>query len=124
MGLENAFDSVWIDGLLYKLRHHHVNSKMFSIIRTFLKNREAIIELAGNLSPTFKIDIRVRRGSILSPLLFVIFLNDFVNDEPCHYNFAEDSAIMIQGINESDISEKLEVCCRESKYGATNREWV
>ena len=41
--LEKAFYSVWIDGLLYKLRHYHVNGKMFYIIRTFLKNRvEAI----------------------------------------------------------------------------------
>ena len=104
--LEKAFDSVWIDGLLYKLRHYHVNGKMFSIIRTFLKNREASIELADYLSPAFKIDLGVPQGSVLSPLLFVIFLNDFLNDEPCHYKFADDSAIMIQGINESDISEK------------------
>ena len=40
---EKAFDGVWIDGFLYKLRHNLVNGKMFRIIRTFLKNREAII---------------------------------------------------------------------------------
>ena len=61
IGLEKAFDSVLIDGLLYKLRHYHVNGKMFSIIPTFLKNREAIIELADYLSPAFKIDIGVPR---------------------------------------------------------------
>ena len=59
--LEMAFDSVLIDGLLYTLRHYHVNGKMFSIIPTFLKNREAIIELADYLSSAFKIDIGVPR---------------------------------------------------------------
>ena len=32
--LQKAYDSVWIDGLLYKLRQYHVNGKMFSIIRS------------------------------------------------------------------------------------------
>ena len=39
-------------------------------------------------------------------------MNDFLNDEPCHYKIADDSAIMIQGINESDFSDKLEISCR------------
>ena len=60
--LEEAFDSVWIDGLLYELRHYHVNGKKFSIMRTFLKNLEAFIELADYLSPAFKIDIGVPQG--------------------------------------------------------------
>ena len=110
--LEKAFNSVWIDGLLYKLRHYQVNGKMFYISRTFLKNREAIIELSNYLSPAFKIDIGVPQSSVLSPILFVIFLNDFLSGEPCHYKFADDSAIMIQGSNESDISKKLDLFCR------------
>ena len=88
---EKAFDSVWIDGLLYKLRHYQVNGKMFSILRTFLKNREAIIELSNKLSFTaFKKDIGVPHGSVLSPLLLVIVLNDFLSGAPCHYKFADD----------------------------------
>ena len=48
--LEKAFDSVRIDGLLYKLRHYHVHGKMFPIIRTFLKKQKAIIESKTFLS--------------------------------------------------------------------------
>ena len=48
----------------------------------------------------------------MSPLLFVTFLNDFLSEEPCHYKFADDSAILIQGCNENDISQKLEQSCR------------
>ena len=105
--LEKAFDSVWIDGPLYKLRHYKINGKMF-----FLKNREAFIELSDFRSSMFKIDIGVPQGSVLSPLLFVIFLNNFLSVEPCHYKFADDSAILIQGCNENDTSQKLEQSCR------------
>ena len=110
--LEKTFDSVWIDGLLYKLRHYKINSKMFCILRTFSKNREAFVELSDFRSSVFKIDIGVLQGSVLSPLLFVIFLKDFLSEEPCHYKFADDSAILIQGCNENDISQKLEQSCR------------
>ena len=64
--LEEAFDSVWIDGLLYKLKHYHVNGKMFSIVRTFLKTRETSIELSDYFSPAFETDIDVPQGSVLS----------------------------------------------------------
>ena len=82
------------------------------IIRTFLKNREAIIKLSAYLSPAFKIDIGVPRGSVLSPRLFGVFLSDFLGEEPCHYTFAGDSAILIQGSNERDISKQLDLSCR------------
>ena len=85
---------------------------MFCILRTFLKNREAFIELHDFRSSVFKIDIGVPQGSVLSPLLFVIFLNVFLSEEPCHYKFADDSAILIQACNENDISQKLEQSCR------------
>ena len=75
--LEKAFDRVWIAGSLYKLIHYHVNGKMFSLIETFLKNRETIFELSAYRSPAFKVDISVPEGSVLSPLLFVSFRNDF-----------------------------------------------
>ena len=86
---------------------------MLSPIRTFLKNhREAIIELSDYLSPASKTEIGVPVCSVLSQLLFVIFLNDFSSDEPCHYKFADDSAVLIQGINESYISKKIYMSCR------------
>ena len=76
--LEKAFDSVWVDGLLFKLLEHNISGKMYQIIKSFLKTRVASIELSGYKSPKFQIDIGVPQGSVLSPLLFIIFLNDFL----------------------------------------------
>ena len=41
----------------------------------------------------------------------MFFLNDFLREEPCHWKLADDSAIIIQGWNESDITKKVELFC-------------
>ena len=42
--LEKAFDSVWVDGLLFKLLEHNISGKMYQIMKLFLKTRVASIE--------------------------------------------------------------------------------
>ena len=56
---------------------YYINLDIIRWMRTFLKNQEVIIESSDYVSPAFKIDIAVLQGSELSPLLFVIFLNNF-----------------------------------------------
>ena len=43
---ENVYDNAGIDVLVYKVRPYQVNGKIFAIIRTYLKDREAIIKLS------------------------------------------------------------------------------
>ena len=42
--LEKAFDSVWISGLLYKLRNYNIDGRIFRILEAFLRNRHVFIE--------------------------------------------------------------------------------
>ena len=86
MDLEKALDSEWVDGLLFKLLEHNFSGKMYQILKSFLKTRVASIELNGYQSPKLQIDIGVpHHGNIdigvLSPLLFIIFLNDFLSNQ-------------------------------------------
>ena len=96
--LEKAFDSVWVDGLLFKLLEHNISGKMYQIIKSFLKTRVASIELNGYKPPKFQIDIGVPQGSVLSPLLFIIFLNDFLSNQAQKFKFADDSSLIATGI--------------------------
>ena len=109
--LERAFGSVWIDGLLFKLRKYNINGRMFSTLRTLLKTCQAYIELTDYKSPTFKMHIGVPQGSVLSPLLFIIYLNYFPDTEPCHFKFADDSAIFFLGSDTDDLVSKLRHSC-------------
>ena len=71
-----AFDLVPRDILLQKLLKYGINGKFFNIIRNIYTKDEACVKLKGKLSPSFDINIGVRQGCILSPLLFNIFLCD------------------------------------------------
>ena len=85
---------------------------MFYTLRTFLETREAYIELPDYKSPTFKIHIGVPQGRFLSPLLFITYLNDFLDTEPCHFKFADVGAILLKGSDTEDLVSKLRHSCR------------
>ena len=115
--LEKALDSVWVDGLLFKLLEHNISGKMYQIIKSFLKTRVASIELNGYKSPKFQIDIGVPQGSGLSPLLFIIFLNDFLSNQAQKFKFADDSSLIATGKDPSELSAILRKTCSDIKSG-------
>ena len=71
-----AFDLVPRDILLSKLLKYGINGKFFNIIRHIYTKDKACVKLKGKCSNCFDINIGVRQGCILSPLLFNIFLCD------------------------------------------------
>ena len=71
-----AFDLVPRDILLKKLLNYGINGKFFNIIRNIYTNDKASVKLNGKSSTTFNVNVGVRQGCILSPLLFNIFLSD------------------------------------------------
>ena len=95
--LEKAFDSVWVDGLLFKLLDHNIFGRMYWIIKPFLKSRLASILLKGYQSPKVQTTIGVPQGSVLSPMVFIIFPNDFRSNQAQKFNFADDSSVIVTG---------------------------
>ena len=65
--LENASDSVWVDGLLVKLNQVGIMGRMFNIIKSFLLSRESYIKIGNFNSPPFKIHTAFQ-DSMWSPL--------------------------------------------------------
>jgi len=71
-----AFDLIPRDILLNKLLKYGINGNFFNIIRNIYTKDKACVKLKGKCSTRFDINIGVRQGCILSPLLFNIFLCD------------------------------------------------
>ena len=71
-----AYDSVWREGLLFKLLKMNIRGKVFNIIEDMLSNVLSTIKIHNNVSESFKTTNGVKQGDILSPLLFNLFIND------------------------------------------------
>ena len=73
-----AFDMIDRASLWYKLLLSGVNGKVFRAIKNMYASAKSCVTTCGQTSETFACNIGVRQGDNLSPLLFAIYLNDFV----------------------------------------------
>ena len=71
-----AYDKVWREGLWYKLWKAGIRGKMWRVLRNMYRKVESSVLLGDTRTDFFEIDIGLRQGCILSPLLFILFIND------------------------------------------------
>lgn len=101
---EKAFDRVPIERLLYKLEHYGVRGNLLRWIEDFLKNRCFRVRIDGELSENYPVLSGVPQGSVLGPILFVLYVSDLskcLKSNPTF--FADDTKLFNFPTTKSDI---------------------
>ena len=76
LDISKAFDKEWHRGLHCKLRQNGISGELLNILTDFLDNRTQRVILNGHYSSWAKVEAGIPQGSILGPLLFLIYISD------------------------------------------------
>ena len=74
---------MWHEGIIHKLKCNGISGNLLSLQTDFLKTKKQRVVLNGQSSSLAKINACVSQGSILGPLLFLIFINDLSDNLQC-----------------------------------------
>jgi retron-type reverse transcriptase len=95
LDVTKAFDTVWIDGLLYKLTIHNFPSYLVKTISSYLSSRTFEASFQSGTSTIRRMRAGVAQGGIISPVLFNLYVIDMLS--PSHRFeltlYADDTAV-------------------------------
>ena len=80
LDLRKAYDTVWRDGLLYKLWNMGIRGKVWQYVDALYARSERAVCLDGLTSDSVQIDLGLSQGDTLSCILFNLFVNDLITD--------------------------------------------
>ena len=110
--ISKAFDRVWHTGLLLKLKAYGVDGKLFKWFESYISSRKQCVFINNFKSPLINLNAGVTQGSVLGPLLFLLYVNDIADNllsltrlfaDDTSLSYSSQSPYTIEDVINSDL---------------------
>lgn len=111
LDLRRAFETIDRDILIEKLKGYGIQGNVLNWIREYLSNRKQIVKVQDSFSSELYSKHGVPQGSILGPLLFIIYINDinlFIDCDLINL-FADDTLLVCKGQNLMNTMDNMNI---------------
>ena len=119
-----AFDTVQHDILLSKLEAYGIRGLPFDWFKSYLHDRKQCVRIGKSCSNRNNITIGIPQGSVLGPILFILYVNELANVSPMMKTilFADDTTVSLSGRNFHGLLGELnDELCKFSSWSLSNR---
>ena len=109
LDFQKAFDSIWLEGMLYRLEEIGIPSALLKVFRGFLCNRTIKLKVNDFCSEDKPHVIGLPQGSVLSPIFFSIFIRDMIDPKPNlkPLQYADDATILFFANDSQALSTQI-----------------
>ena len=104
--ISKAVHKVWHSGLLFKLQAYGVEGQLLALLKAYVHDRQQRVVLNAQTSDWRKVNSGVPQGSVLGPLLFLIFINDLPDGIKSLCKIFADVTSLLSKVYDIDISAK------------------
>ena len=98
--MSKAFDKVWHEGLLFKLKQNGIEGKLLALLKNDLSNRKQCTLINGSQSSWAYVESWVPQGSVFGPLLLLIYVNDLETGIKSSVKFFADDTSLLSTVRD------------------------
>ena len=99
LNISKAFDKVWHDGIVFQLTQNGMSGNLLQPLRNFLNERKQWVVLNGQFFSWKNVNAGVPQGSILGPLLFLIYINGLTEGFSSNAKLFADDTLSANNLN-------------------------